>query len=439
MNFRDLFNIIWHNMWKRKARTIFTMSGVIIGCLSIFIIISISNGFEKYLTDSLGGIANANEIRIWKNGMYFDSDSKVEGKPNKTETLNDDAINELSELDFVEKVLPIKTTYMEAKYKKSTRYINIQSTDFEKFDAKSDLIYGRLPNNSFEIVINYDTAKELLLSDEEIESLHQNGDYFKQLDNEHMLESLINKSIELFTTGYDEEGNPFQGKKMKLKIVGIMSYKPSVSAWFSYVQMDTIHKLIELDPMLSKKEIKERKANNDELIVYIKDESNLEANELEIKSLGYGTQTALTMLNEIEMMLTGVKLVLGFLAGISLVVAALGITNTMEMAIYERNKEIGIMKVIGARIKDIHKIFIGEACAISVFGGVISIVLGLLVNMGINGLIRMLAGDLGISKIAIADFGLIIGIIGFTFIIGLISGFMPAKKATKVNIIETLK
>ena len=145
------------------------------------------------------------------------------------------------------------------------------------------------------------------------------------------------------------------------------------------------------------------------------------------------------MLREIEMMLMCVKLVLGFLAGISLGFATLGITNTMEMAIYKRNKEIGIMKVIGARLKDVHKIFIGEACAISMCGGVISIVLGFITNMGINALIKDFASEINISRIAIADFGLIIGILIFTLIIGLIAGFMPAKKATRVNIIETLK
>ena len=51
MRFKDLIGIIWRNMWKRKARTIFTMSGVIIGCLAVFIIVSITNGFEKYLNE----------------------------------------------------------------------------------------------------------------------------------------------------------------------------------------------------------------------------------------------------------------------------------------------------------------------------------------------------------------------------------------------------
>lgn len=426
-------------MWKRKARTIFTMSGVVIGCLSIFIIISISNGFEKYLTDSLGSMINGNEIRIFSNGMHSNFGESNTGKPDKTETLNKDAIKELSELDFVEKVVAKKSVYGEAKYKRKKTYLNLKSAEFDEFSEEKDLLFGRLPNNKSEIVINYDTAKELILDEEAIQQMYETGDYFKELQDENILKPILNKTIETFVTGYDEEGNPVESKKLKLKIVGILKNRPSVSPWYNYGYMDTIHNIIELDPILSNKEIRERKDNNEELVVYIKDEKNLEENDTVIKSLGYSTQTSLTMVEEIEMMLMGVKLVLGFLAGISLVVAALGITNTMEMAIYERNKEIGIMKVIGARLKDVHKIFIGEACAISMCGGMISIVLGLLTNMGINAIVKALASEMNMTKIAIADFGLIVGIIGFTFVIGLVAGFMPAKKATKVNIIETLK
>ena len=426
-------------MWKRKARTIFTMSGVVIGCLSIFIIISISNGFEKYLTDSLGSMINGNEIRILSNGMHSNFGESNTGKPDKTETLNKDAIKELSELDFVEKVVPTKSIYGEAKYKRKNTSLNLKSTEFDEFSEEKDLLFGRLPNNKSEIVISYDTAKELILDEEAIQQMYETGDYFKELEDENILKPILNKTIETFVTGYDEEGNPVEGKKLKLKIVGILKNRPSVSPWYNYGYMDAIHNIIELDPILSNKEIRERKDNNEELVVYIKDEKKLEENDTVIKSLGYSTQTSLTMVEEIEMMLMGVKLVLGFLAGISLVVAALGITNTMEMAIYERNKEIGIMKVIGARLKDVHKIFIGEACAISMCGGIISIVLGLLTNMGINAIVKALASEMNMTKIAIADFGLIVGIIGFTFVIGLVAGFMPAKKATKVNIIETLK
>ncbi|MDO4403071.1 MAG: ABC transporter permease, partial [Clostridiaceae bacterium] len=103
MRFKDLIGIIWRNMWKRKARTIFTMSGVIIGCLAVFIIVSITNGFEKYLNESMNGLMDTSVITV----QPFWAETN-EDKNTKT-TLDDKCVEEIKKLDFVENVTPKRT------------------------------------------------------------------------------------------------------------------------------------------------------------------------------------------------------------------------------------------------------------------------------------------------------------------------------------------
>lgn len=439
MTLKDLFNIVWHNMWKRKLRTIFTMSGVVIGGLSIFIIMSISNGFEKYISESINNIVNGKTIKIYAGEGTFGEGNVGNDKVDKTQLLNTEALKELSSLDFVEKVIPIKNVIIEGKYKNTSNKIRIQSTSFDEFVEEKDILFGSIPTKSYEVVLDYNSAKHYVLTEKEIKELKQKGLYYQPLENEKILESIVGKTLEMFVTKYDSSGVARVYKKQKVKVVGVLKKSPSIAGWVSYADINTINRLIDINPILTSKEIKEQKDNNKELSVFIKDEKNLEENENVIKSLGYTTQTYLSMVKQIEKTIAGVKLILSFLGGTSLVVAALSITNTMEMAIYERNKEIGIMKVIGAKRSDIYKIFIGESCAIATLGGIIAIVGGFIANQGINELIKVAAKELEITNIAIGSFQLAVYVVLFSLFVGLLSGFMPAKKATKVDIIETLK
>ena len=421
MTLKDLLTIVWHNMWKRKLRTIFTMSGVIIGGLSIFVIMSMSNGFEDYISDSLNSIVSSKTINVFAGENTLNSDSLSE-LTDRTVLLNSEAIKELSKLDFVEKVVPVKSVQVEGKYKNSSTKIRIKSTSFDEFVQDKDILFGTMPTKSYEVVLDYNSAKEFALSEKEIKALKEKGLYSGTLENEEILEELIGKTFDLFVTKYDSSGVPRVYKKQKVKIVGILKASPSVQGWVSYADITTVNRLIDINPILTSKEIKAKKETNSELTVYIKDDADLEKSENVIKSLGYTTQTYLTMVKQIEKITTGVKLVLSFLGGTSLIVAALSITNTMEMAIYERNKEIGIMKVIGASKRNIYSIFIGEACAIATLGGVIAIFTGYFANKGINELIYIFGSDLGVSNIAIGTIGLSISVLTFSFLVGLLSG-----------------
>ena len=147
-----------------------------------------------------------------------------------------------------------------------------------------------------------------------------------------------------------------------------------------------------------------------------------------------------------------IQMILGGLGAISLLVAALGITNTMIMSIYERTREIGIMKVLGCVVRNIRTMFLIEAGAIGFMGGVIGIAQSYAISFVINMLYAAqntgggnaaggMAGNTAeaAAGISIIPLWLALGALLFSTMIGLISGFHPANRAVKISALTAIK
>ena len=422
MRFKDLIGIIWRNMWKRKARTIFTMSGVIIGCLAVFIIVSITNGFEKYLNESMSGLMDTSVITVQPFWGETSDDKNI-----KT-LLDEKAVKELESLDFVESVTPKRITSAEFNIGNTLGYSGIVSKD-DYSDIGESLVAGRPPReNSKEIILGSQVANEFLGYDwgEKIEDLSEYNE-------------LVGKQVKIGGSTYmDENGEELKSKVISGKIVGIIDGAFDYT-YNSLVTGKLYDSIVESQIYYGKEEINRLLKEYNEISVKVYDKSNLEEYENTLKEMGYQTYSYKDMEKRMKQMLMGVSLILGSLAGVSLLVAALGITNTMDMAIYERNKEIGVIKVIGGDLNDVRKIFVGEACAISFIGGVI---LGILISGCINLVAENITQSIleqSIKSIAIPSISLVLGILVFCLIIGFISGILPANKAAKTDVITAIR
>ena len=112
-------------------------------------------------------------------------------------------------------------------------------------------------------------------------------------------------------------------------------------------------------------------------------------------------------------------------------VAAIGITNTMMMSIYERTKEIGIMKVLGCDLRNVRTLFLMEAGFIGFIGGVIGLILSYTISFVIN---RIVAGASDyMTSISYIPFWLAILSLGFAVLVGMVAGFFPALRAMKLS------
>jgi ABC-type antimicrobial peptide transport system permease subunit len=142
-----------------------------------------------------------------------------------------------------------------------------------------------------------------------------------------------------------------------------------------------------------------------------------------------------------------IQQLLGAIAAVSLVVAAIGIANTMIMSVYERTKEIAVMKVLGCKLGNIGMLFLFEAGLIGFFGGVVGIgfseLAAYLLNRFGGDLFSNLGGrawSFGVEMPPIAIIPLwLIGLgLAFATMIGLISGFLPARRAMRLSVLKAI-
>ncbi|ELC8442792.1 ABC transporter permease [Clostridium perfringens] len=431
MRFTDLLSIIWRNMWKRKTRTIFTMMGVIIGCLAIFIISSITNGFERYLTYEMESLMDTSVINIYPN-WGGETDDK-EASSSKTK-LTDKNVEELNNLGYFSEVMPKRYAHTQIKYGKVQTYSRILANDKANLIPESSILVGKTPRpRSKELLLGYDVAKELL-----------GYTWEEKVKDDSEFQQLIGKRVKLGGEdfGEDEKGNPIKSKQVTCNIVGILTSGNGQSNYEIQSSRKLVDDMIKSVPLVDEQYLKEQLTTYERIDVRVDDKEMLESYEGILRDMGYQTNSFKEFEKQTRSMLLGVSIILGSLAGISLLVAALGITNTMDMAIYERNREIGVIKVIGGSIKDVIKIFVGEACAISITGGFISIMLGGLATWGINSVARSITESMmgqAIEKIAVPSVSLILGIFTFCLIIGFVAGILPARKAAKTDVITAIR
>ncbi|WP_461206728.1 ABC transporter permease [Clostridium sp. DL1XJH146] len=444
MNFKDMLEIIWNNMWRRRARTIFTMIGVIIGSIAIFVIVSIGNGFEQYLTSELSSIGDINTITIYS---YSDPD-----RSNSTATEMNFALNGASEMDplnekhikalekysFVKHVNPILNSTVSIEYKDYVSdYQSILGVNVKNME-NSFVSLGRLPSaGKNEILLGKYIAQTIIdpenpmdVNDKDLEKLLRKKIKIKVPDQQSQ-----NSNIILDQDNDDESQTTYFN--YNFKIVGISTDNYTYS-YTTTVPVDILEDII-VKSSGNSKYIKESGYSSIDLVV--KEESSDEAEET-LRDSGYMFQSFKEIQEGISKTLNGVKLILGALGGISLLVAAFGIVNTMNMAIYERKKEIGVMKVIGASIGNIKTIFLGEASAIGFLGGLIGLLIGYLINTIINAVISAKLASSGSDeniKIAVVSVSLVAFVMIFSTLIGFLSGLYPANKAAKIDVISAIK
>ena len=175
-----------------------------------------------------------------------------------------------------------------------------------------------------------------------------------------------------------------------------------------------------------------------ELIVNAEDRSMVEDVMKTINDMGYTTYSNQEWIEQVESEFRIIEAVLGGIGAISLLVAAIGIANTMMMSTYERTKEIGVMKVLGCSLGNIRFLFLSEAAFIGFFGGILglafSFILSCLINMILPGMMEMDGIRISVIPLWLALISVV-----FSTIIGMVAGFFPAQRATKLSPLAAIR
>jgi ABC-type antimicrobial peptide transport system permease subunit len=161
-----------------------------------------------------------------------------------------------------------------------------------------------------------------------------------------------------------------------------------------------------------------------------------------LESRGFEVQSLQTMLDMVNKGMVIMQTMLGSIGGLALLVASLGIANTMIMAVYERTREIGILKAVGAAPGDIRVLFMAEAALIGLLGGVVGTIIGWLLGLGLN---RAILAYLQWKEIPIegtffvVTAWLVVLALAFATVVGLLAGLYPAARAARLEPLEALR
>lgn len=164
-------------------------------------------------------------------------------------------------------------------------------------------------------------------------------------------------------------------------------------------------------------------------------QEQLEAIDLDSESL----ETFLDVANQVLSLL---QALLGSVGGLALLVAALGVANTMMMAIYERTREIGVLKALGASAREIRTMFTIEAALIGFLGGIFGLILGTLLGRLIDWVghrYLISEGVTGVGDLSVVPLWLALGALLFASLIGIVAGLYPAGRAAKLDPVTALR
>jgi len=234
-------------------------------------------------------------------------------------------------------------------------------------------------------------------------------------------QGIINKEIVVSISGLNEEQS-FEGA---YNVVGVVEGPQSVFIYFPLKDLENSFEITQYE------EIKV-KATDGKYLEFLKEQ---------IISGGYHVSYLGETIEEANKIFGWIRIALGFLGAVALFVAAIGMLNTMVVALLERTQEIGIMRAIGASRKDIKLLFIQEATIMGFLGGLAGIIIGMVSGRLFNWFLNILAAAFGGKPVNIFAFPawFVATIIIVSTILGFVSGFFPARKASKLDPLEALR
>ena len=450
MRFSDIVKMCLDSLRRRKGRTILTVLGVFIGCTSIIVMVSIGAGMKESQDQMIANMGDVTVIEVYANG-----DSK----------LDDDAVENFRAIAGVTAVMP--------KASLNDYAVQLFAGSNDRYHADWGNVTGldasALEDMGYELLEGtYPQKGEVLV-----------GQYFAYSFFDSIMpegKNYVDRWVwDEATQSYSEETpDPFFNPLTTAVTVELRSYEDAADAPPALRQELTVSGITKEDYgkgwetsegiMMDVEDLREiintleetTKTKFDYSEIYVKTEGidAVADIEQEIKDLGYYTYSMQSVREELAKQSRQIELMLGGLGAISLLVAAIGITNTMTMSVSERTKEIGVMKAIGCYVKDIRLLFLMEAGSIGLIGGVLGLLFSFLVSIGINlfnfgafgdgGLTwelvkQAMFGGEGVARMSVITPELVVFALVFSLMVGLLSGYHPANKAVKISALRAIQ
>lgn len=438
-----MLRLVLANLNRMRARVALTAIGVTVGTAAVVVLISLGVGLQTSTARSFSEFGDLTEITVLPAGAFSDLPGGGGGRE-REQPLDDKVLALWRALPHVVAVTPrVDLRGMaELKLGRQSTGASIQGIDPRVTDDLGWTLEGGAPRlGRGQIVLG--------------QRVFENGDGGRVLVSQSgaasrprsaaaaptpSVRSLLGRQITLTLTRFDESGEESH-RSERLRVAGVFEKSGGEKDYLVYMGQEDVEGFNE---WLSG-ERTNRRAGYQNVLVRVDQRENVAAVVAAIRDAGFLTFSAQDALNSINQAFLVIQLILGGIGAVALVVAAIGIANTMTMAIYERTKEIGIMKALGATNRDVLKIFLTEAGTIGFLGGILGVLLGWLVSFVVDLFIRTqlagpsAGGDGANEAIIVTPAWLMASALAFATGIGLFSGIYPALRAATLKPLQALR
>lgn len=390
LSFISAIKLALNNMKKKLSRNLLVSIGASIGIMSVVVMLSLGEGIKNYIKDMMNQNVNPLVVEVSKAVERDEYSQMYEG----VTPFIDEDIEKLLNINNLDKLEKVYNGMMSnARININDKNYNIQmfSTINNNF-LESNLLYGSLPKEN-ELILNV-IISDLINKDYSKVIGQKVKVYFveenKLLENEFIISGISQNTYQMYFNYNDIES---------LYLAGDLSFKPN------------------------------------SIVLTMNSEDVVKDTKNRLKDMGYSPSIQEQLIDMFNEMLDVITYVLTGIAAISLFVSAIMILVVLYISVVERTNEIGVLKAIGARRKDIKRIFVSEAFLIGLFSGIIGILFATIISIIANYYTNSLF-DVSVSNITIEFilFGMFISIL-----ISVLSGLWPASRAAKLDPIESLR
>lgn len=398
MKYRYFFWFAYKNLASRKLRTLITTMAITIGTSAIVFLVSLGFGFQDLVTKQVASMETMNNI-------------KATSGNSKIIKIDDAKIEELKSFGNVDKIEPLITIPAKIKNNKSITDVVVYgaSSEYLRMNEVSMLKGVRYTDEESDAILLNKTAAELLGITEK-----------NFTEQKPKLSFTISKNLQTEEGAIDKVVEDVEFSKVK----GIIDANSSA---YVYIPQS---KLFELGVGVFS-----------EATIKMKDKTQIEPTRKAIENSGLKTQYIGDTVEQINQVFSTFQVILAVVGAIALVIAALGMLNTLTVTLLEKTREVGFMKALGVKNNDVFKLFLSESLLISFFGGIIGIFVGVGTGKLLNYIVNMYAVGSGNDPVQFfaTPWWFIAVISVFSAFVGFLTGIFPARRAAKINPLDALR
>lgn len=418
LQFSDIIRQALSNLRRRPVRNVLTAGGVLIGIVTLVAMVSFGVGVQREVQRNFESIGLEN---LFVSPVYDEPDEfDPFAEPEPLTPITPELVAQIEQIPGVAVVVPdLRLPFgIDIALTLGDTSLPIRATD----SFEPEFALGSSPEPLAGVRMDSGARAGVVLVQELADTLLEEGQLY---------ESLVGQAISLTVQLPRGEIETFpsqivgvrEGLDNNIIELGVAEREAIMSWWYN-----------EPDILQTR--------GYDSLTVRATDLGALTAVSTQIEELGLEAQSLEAILNVANQVLALMQALLGSVGGLALLVAALGVANTMMMAIYERTREIGVLKALGASAREIRALFTVEAAMLGLLGGFFGLIFGTLLGRLVDWIghrFLIAEGITGIGQLSVVPPWLALGSLAFAAFIGIAAGLYPAARAARLDPVAALR